>query len=207
MPTPDRVKRLRGVLERRQDDVEVVLDNIHDAHNASAILRTCDGFGVGAVGLLYTDHPFPKLSTGVSGYTRKWISIDKFRDAEACVEALHGRGRRVYATAIGSDSRSYLDVDWTDPSAIVLGNEHRGCSKEVLARADERIWIPMQGMAHSFNVSVAAAIVLGEVYRQRVEAGMYRSSWTDEKERVYRAWLERERNEPELEHNGEPENG
>lgn len=193
MPTPQRIKKLRAVLERRQDDVEVVLDNIHDAHNASAILRSCDGFGIGAVGLLYTDHPFPKLSAAVSGFSAKWISIEKFHDAESCVAALHARGRRVYATALSPDSRSYLDVDWTDSAAIVLGNEHRGCTEELLALADERIQIPMHGMAHSFNVSVAAAIVLGELHRQRLDAGMYRPSWTDEKERLYRVWLKRER--------------
>ena len=205
MPTPERIQRLRAVLERRQDDVELVLDNIHDAHNVSAILRSCDGFGVGAVGLLYTDHPFPKLSAGVSGFSEKWISISKFRDAESCVEALHERGRRVYAAALGPDSRSYLDVDWTEPAAIVMGNEHRGCTEEVLALADQRISIPMHGMAHSFNVSVAAAIMLAEMHRQRLDAGMYRPAWTDAKDRVYRLWLEREQHYPEPNRSGKSE--
>ncbi len=192
MLTGERRRRFRSVLERRQQDVEVVLDNIHDSHNASAILRTCDGFGIGAVNLLYTDHPFPQISKGVSGYTRKWTIIHHFTEAAACINAVHQRGCQIYATHLDGPARSYLDVDWTRPVALVFGNEHRGCSAPILDLADERIRIPMQGMAQSFNVSVAAGIILAELHRQRMERGRYAPSWSDEKEQIYQAWLRRD---------------
>ena len=159
MATPQRRERLRRVLARRQDNVTVVLDNVHDAHNASAVLRSADGFGVGRIALLYTDHPMPSLSKGVSGHTRKWMTIERYDDAEACLAALRARGERVVATHAAAGSPSYLALDWTGPVAIVLGNEHEGCSPAMRAAADTAVAIPMQGMAQSFNVSVAAAIV------------------------------------------------
>lgn len=193
MPTPERLRRLRSVLERRQDDIEVILDNIHDSHNASAILRTCDGFGVGTVNLLYTDHEFPEISEGVSGFTRKWMVFHRFADPAVCAQELRRRCRRIYATSLDPGARNYLEVNWAQPAAIAFGNEHRGCTEALLELADERIFIPMQGMARSFNVSVSAGIILAEVSRQRLAAGLSPSSWSADKERLYHAWVARER--------------
>ena len=196
MPTPGRVHRLRSVLERRQDDLCLVLDNIHDTHNASAILRTCDGFGIGRIAFLYTDNPVPEIVAGVAARTEKWMRIAHYQHVQRCVDSLRGQHGRVLATHLDAGARSYLEVDWTQPAAIVFGNEHRGCSEEVLARADYAISVPMQGMAQSFNVSVAAGIILGELYRQRAARGLYAPSWSDGKERVYETWLARERSAP-----------
>ena len=195
MPTPERMERLRSVLSRRQDDVTVVLDNVHDAHNASAVLRSADGFGVGRIALLYTEHPMPSLSKGVSGFTRKWMTIDRYDDVASCVAALRGRGDRIVATHVQEKASTHLAVDWTGPVALVLGNEHEGCSVEMRAAADATVAIPMQGMAQSFNVSVAAAIILAELYRQRAEQGMYQPDWNGAKEALYRSWLARETGE------------
>ena len=192
MPTEERLQRLRSVLERRQDDVTVVLDNVHDAHNASAVLRSADGFGVGRIALLYTDQEMPELSKGVSGYTRKWMTLERYGDVESCLAALRGRGERVVATHVAPGSASHLAVDWTQPVALVLGNEHTGCTPAMQAAADETVSIPMLGMAQSFNVSVAAAIILAELYRQRAGQGMYQPEWNGTKEALYHSWLARE---------------
>lgn len=192
MPTPERLRTLRAVLERRQEDLQVVLDNLHDSHNASAVLRTCDGFGVGTVHLLSTDNPLPEISKGVSGYTRKWLEMPSYKSTRACVSVLKAEGLRIVATHVDDSARSYLEIDWTEPVALVLGNEHRGCTEEMLAEADERVKVPMQGMAQSFNVSVSAGILLGEAYRQRMAAGRYEASWSEGKERLYQQWLERD---------------
>ncbi len=170
----------------------MVIEDIHDAHNASAIYRTCDGFGVGAVNLLYTVEEFPELSRGVAGYADKWMPTRRYESPEACVEALHERDLRVYATHIDPTARPWLDVDWTRPSAVVFGNEQRGCSERMLELADERIAIPMQGMAQSFNVSVSAAIIFAEAFRQRLAAGRYAPRWSETNEALYREWLARE---------------
>ena len=97
--TERRLARMREVLERRHDDLVVVLENIHDAHNASAILRSCDAFGVGRIALVYNNQEFPEISGGVAAKVEKWLQIDRYESAEECVSELRSEGIRVYATA------------------------------------------------------------------------------------------------------------
>ena len=181
---------MREVLARRRDDLVVVLENVHDAHNASAVLRSCDAFGVGAVALCYTDEAFPEISSGVAAKVQKWLQIERYGSVAECVAALRVRGLRIYATELGGEPIDYLDMDWAGPSAIVLGNEHRGCSAEMLAAADARVVIPMLGFVESLNVSVAAAVLLAEAARQRRNDAL--PPWTADKDAALIAWLERE---------------
>ena len=181
---------MREVLARRQDDLVIVLENIHDAHNASAILRSCDAFGVGAVALCYTDQVFPKISSGAAANVQKWLQIERYESVAECVAALRERSLRIYATELDGEPLDYLEVDWRGPSAIVLGNEHRGCSEEMLAAADARVRISMQGFVGSLNVSVAAAVLLAEASRQR--RGLPPPEWSAVKQETLDAWLARE---------------
>ncbi len=187
-----RLARFREVLGKRQFGLEVVLDNVFDAHNASAIVRTADGFGVGAVDLLYTQEEFPDVSRGVSGYARKWATFRRYESVTALRDDLHTRGLRLLATHVDAGATSLLNIDWTLPVAIALGNEQRGCSQDLIETADEPVTIPMLGMAQSFNVSVAAAILLGEAARQRTAAGLYTPSWDAAKESILQEWIARE---------------
>lgn len=168
----------------------MVLENIHDAHNASAVLRSCDAFGVGAVALCYTNEEFPIISSGAAASVQKWLQIERYGSAAECAAALRARALRIYATELGGEPRDYLEIDWAAPAAIVLGNEHRGCSAEMLAAADARIQIPMLGMVDSLNVSVAAAVLLAETARQRRTSAP--PPWTPEKQRTLNAWLARD---------------
>lgn len=180
---------MREVLSRRRDDLVVVLENIHDAHNASAVLRSCDAFGVGAIALCYTDEEFPNISSSVAANVQKWLQIERYDSVEKCVAALRARQLRIHATELGSEPTDYLEVDWTQPAAIVLGNEHRGCSEEMLAAADARVTIPMLGFVESLNVSVAAAVLLAEASRQRRNS---QPPWTPSKAAALQEWIERE---------------
>lgn len=193
--TEHRLGRMREVLERRQLSLAVVLENVHDRHNASAVIRSCDAFGVGAMHMLYTEEAFPLVADGVAGHARRWLDFERWDNRVAIAAALRERGMAFYATAPGPGAVPHTDVDWTKPAAIALGNENRGCSDELLALADARVWVPMRGMVESLNVSVAAAIVLAEAARQREAAGMYEPRWDDERERALGAWLARERRE------------
>ncbi len=187
--TERRLARMRRVLERRHDDVVVVIENVHDQHNASAILRSCDAFGVGRVALVYTNQVFPEISGGVAAQVQKWLQIDRFDSAEACVAALHSEGIKVYATQLTDDAQDYLGIDFTGPAAIVLGNEHAGCSVEMTALADGAIVVPMLGFAQSLNVSVAAAVLLAELARQRRAV---EPPWTERKAALEQTWIDRE---------------
>ena len=192
MPSERRINRLREVLEKRQNDLSVVIENIWDPHNVSAILRSADGFANGTVHLLYTIEEAPTLSRGVSAYTEKWTTFEHHDTPSDLVRALRSLGQRIYVTDLHKDAIDYHDIDWTGPSALVLGNEKRGCSKELLAAADTRVKIPMLGFAQSFNVSVATGIILSEVARQRRNVGLLEPSWDSAKERILDYWIERE---------------
>lgn len=195
MPTERRVERMREVAARRQLDLQVVIDHVHDPHNASAILRTSDGFGLQTINLLYQAKEFPEISNPVAAYSKKWLNIRRFEDASTLVDALHADGLRVLATKLAPGTIDYREVDWTQPLAVVFGNEHRGCTEEVIALADANIAIPMQGMAQSFNVSVSAGIILSEAFRQRSVAGMYPApgdELDEAHEALWREWTDRE---------------
>ena len=173
MPTERRRLRMEEVLRNRQPDLTVVFENIHDPHNVSAILRTCDAVGVHRAHLLYTVESFPKLGKKSSASAKKWIELLRHRSHEELRNHLKENRFTIYATTVDPEATSVFAVDWTRPSAIILGNENRGVSEECLAIADTRIYIPMFGMIVSLNVSVAAAVILYEAARQRLAAGRY----------------------------------
>jgi len=187
--TERRLARMHSVLERRHDDLVVVLENIHDAHNASAILRSCDAFGVGRVALVYTNQVFPEISRGVAAQVDKWLQIERYDSPADCVNALHLEGLQVYATQLTDDAVDYLSISFHEPSAIVLGNERDGCSEEMVALADQQIIIPMRGFVESLNVSVAAAVLMAEIDRQRRDLT---PSWTERKAALEQTWITRE---------------
>lgn len=191
--TERRMGRLRRVLEQRQPDLTLVLANIHDPHNVSAIYRSCDAFGVPEVHLYYTATPFPALGKKSSASARKWVESVRHRDAAALREALRRRRMRILATSFSPQAIPLRSWDMTAPTAIILGNEHSGVDDELMRMADGQLCIPMHGMIQSFNVSVAAAIILAEAARQREDAGFYDSPRLggDELEATLGAWLEK----------------
>lgn len=183
---------MRKVLQHRQRDLTIVCENIHDPHNVSAILRSCDAVGVARVHLLYTDEPFPQLGRKTSASARKWIDILRHTDYAKLQAHLKKQKMTIYATYVEPAAKTIYEIDWTKPAAIVLGNEHRGVSDDALAIADQTIRIPMFGMVESLNVSVAAAVILYEACRQRLGKKTYQSGKVDEwlKENLEQ-WLER----------------
>jgi tRNA (guanosine-2'-O-)-methyltransferase len=168
----------------------VVLENIHDPHNVSAIFRTCDAVGIPKVSLVYTIEKFPKIGKKSSASAFKWVEREKYKSIENCYSQLRKDGYKIYASSISEDSKSIYELDLSEKIAIVLGNEHRGVSSEASKLADERIIIPMFGMVQSLNVSVAAAIILYEAARQRIIKGKYELSQISEKEldRLIEQW-------------------
>jgi tRNA (guanosine-2'-O-)-methyltransferase len=188
-----RIERIRAVLARRQPDLTVVLENIHDPHNVSAVLRSCDAVGVLRVELLYTVEKFPRIGRKSSSSANKWLDCRKHASVDACFEALRREHFAVVATCLERGARSLYDLDLTRPTAFVFGNEHRGVSPEALARADASVQIPMMGMIESLNVSVAAAVCLYESLRQRLAAGGYRGEGlgASDLETLFQEWIAR----------------
>ena len=190
---PQRRARIERVLSLRQKDLTLVLANIHDPHNVSAIYRNCDAFGVAEVHLYYTDTPFPVLGRKSSASARKWVESIRHKTLDGLMDRLRTDGRQILATSCSAAARPLPDWDFTKPTAIIMGNEHQGVDKALAAHVDGELYIPMFGMIRSFNVSVAAALILAEASRQRVLAGMYaRQGYTEEEyaEKLH-AWLEK----------------
>lgn len=171
--TDERKARVRAVIERRQKDLRLIVANIHDPHNVSAILRSCDAFGVNDVDLYYTDTMFPNLGKKSSASAKKWVARHRHTDAEALIGGLRGQGYQILSTGFSDRAKPVMAYDMTRPTVIMLGNEHRGVDPELDALVPDQVYIPMMGMVQSLNVSVAAAVTLYEAFRQRYEAGMY----------------------------------
>ncbi len=192
-PGERRAEKFRSVIARRQRNLTVVLENIHDPHNVSAILRSCDAVGVLRVELLYNVEKFPRIGRKSSSSANKWLDCRRHTSVTACYAALREEGFRVYATRLGASSASLYDLDLSLPSALVFGNEHRGVSAEAADLADGNFHIPMVGMIQSLNVSVAAAVALYESHRQRSNAGIYAKATLDagEQARLYDDWSRR----------------
>ena len=180
--TERRRNKIIAVINFRQPTLKIVLENIHDPHNVSAIFRTCDAVGVPKISLVYYQEAFPKIGKKSSASAFKWVEREKFKSIEDCYSNLKDEGFNIYASSISDGAVSLYDLDLTKKSAIILGNEHRGISDSATNLADKKFLIPMFGMVQSLNVSVAASIILYEALRQRMEAGMYDKSEYSEDE-------------------------
>jgi tRNA (guanosine-2'-O-)-methyltransferase len=174
--TEKRAVKIKRVLSCRQFSLALVLENIHDPHNVSAIFRTCDAAGIPKVFLVYNNEPFPKIGKKSSASAFKWVEKEKYKSIEFCYEKLHQEGFKIYASSISDKPKNIFDLDFTGKIAIVFGNEHRGLSREAIELADDKFFIPMYGMVQSLNVSVSAAITIYEALRQRLKIGMYDKS-------------------------------
>jgi tRNA (guanosine-2'-O-)-methyltransferase len=192
--TEERKARFGEVLRRSQPDVTVVMENIHDPHNVSAMLRSCDAAGIRKVHLVYTTDDFPDIGKKSSASAKKWVGRVKHASVSDCYAELHSSGFAVYATRLDKGAKQLYDLDLTRPAAFVFGNEHRGVSEDAASSADASVFIPMMGMIQSLNVSVACAVTLFEVVRQRLRAGMYDSARMSEEEmgKIMKEWLTRD---------------
>lgn len=191
--TDKRKKRIDSVLARRQKDLTLVMDNIWDPHNVSAVLRSCDAFGVADVHLYYTTSKWPELGKKSSASAKKWIRRTRHIDAEAMIGGIREGGAQILRTGFSATARPVQEFDFTKPTAIILSNEHNGTAPEIAELVPDEIYIPMFGMVQSFNVSVAAAIILYEASTQRQRAGMYDTpSFSDEEMELLRQeWYSR----------------
>lgn len=176
--TPERFHRIREVLVRRQLDLTVLLENVHKPHNFAAVLRTADAVGLYEAHAVVPDRTLRTSLNSASG-ADKWVEVDLSETITEGLERLKRRGLRILAAHPAPDALDYRAVDFTQPTAILFGQEKDGLSAEALAATESRIAVPMAGFVTSLNVSVAAAVVLFEAMRQRTAAGLYEKSRMD----------------------------
>ena len=182
---PRRFKRLQDVLNSRMGDLTVLLEKVDKPHNLSAIIRTCDAIGIVEAHTICSSKKGLTFNSTAQG-SQKWVGLTNHTSISDAIKELKNRGFKLFGTTLQSNSSNYLDCDFTGPTAFVLGAEKWGLSNEAKNAMDSNIYIPMQGMVQSLNVSVAAATLLFEALRQRKVAGLVPKSGEGISPHLYR---------------------
>lgn len=172
--TPERTEKLIKVLSKRQANLTLVMENVDDPHNISAVLRTCDAVGIQDIYILTTRIPKHKrFGYKSSSSALKWLTIHEFDNLDTCMKAVRKNFSKILTTHLSSDSVELYDIDFSESVALVFGNEHDGVSDECRALADGNFIIPQMGIIQSLNISVACAVSIYEAMRQKKVAGHY----------------------------------
>ena len=172
--TPERTERLTNVLGKRQPGLTIVLENVSDPHNISAVMRTCDAVGVQDVYILNTKIGLHEMwSAKASSSAAKWLTVHQFTNAIECFAELRKNFSKIYTTHLSTGAIDLYDINLTETVALVFGNEHSGVSEEIIDLADGNFIIPQVGIIKSLNISVACAVSLYEAYRQKKNAGHF----------------------------------
>jgi len=166
--TPERASRVQQVADGRTFTVLPVLENLYDRGNISAVLRSAEAFGFGQVHLIETGERFKESQRTTAG-ADKWIEVQKSKSTAESLKNLKAAGYKVVATHLSADAKPIEEIDFTQPTALVLGNEKEGISAEMIAGADERVILPMFGFVQSFNISVAASLGFYQAVRDRIQ--------------------------------------
>jgi len=173
-----RNSKIQTLLDRRQKDITVFMDEVHKPHNLAAIVRTCDAIGIGEVHAVYPQSVIRECHGTAMGSNR-WVTTHTHPNLEAGIAPLKAKDMQVLAAHFSELAVDFREIDYTRPSVILVGSEKFGVSQEAAEMADEHILIPMLGMVQSLNVSVATAIILYEAQRQREAAGLYQQRQID----------------------------
>lgn len=161
---------MERVLAKRTRFITVVLEDIFKPHNASAVLRTCDCFGVQDIHVIEKVNSY-KVNPYVTRGASQWVDLHKYdqkngSSVQACFQSLRSKGYKIYGTSIDSNSISLQELEPSEKIALVFGNEHEGISEEVKSNCDGLVHIPTLGFTDSFNISVAASIFLYDLIQK-----------------------------------------
>jgi len=192
--TDERKALFKSVLENRTRHFTVVLEDLYQKHNWSAVVRSCDVFGVQDIYTIENKYS-AYISNGVGKGAQKWVDFNRFKSREDntqdCVDALKEKGYQIIVTTPHEDSSFVSDFDITKKSAFVFGVEGAGASDLIMSKADGYLKIPMYGFTESLNVSVAAAITLQNTTDRLHKSDVDWQFTEEEKEETYASWLEK----------------
>lgn len=167
-----RFDKIKQVLNNRQPDLTVLIEDVEKPHNLAAIARTCEAIGISEIHAVSILRRL-RLSQMAAGGIRKWISLIKHKTTESAYQQLRSKNMQIVVTHLSENTIDYQEIDFTRPTAIVAGSEYDGVTDYAVDNADYCISIPMSGMVQSLNVSVAMSVILYEAHRQRKKSGMY----------------------------------
>ncbi|MFT6269474.1 MAG: tRNA (guanosine-2'-O-)-methyltransferase [Alphaproteobacteria bacterium] len=178
--TMQRYHKIRALLSKRQPDLTLLLEEVHKPHNVSAIIRSADAVGVHRIHAVWEENT--PLLRGTAMGSQVWVDMHRHSSTEKAIKHLKSENMQVLVTNLDDTAVDFREIDYTKPTAIVLGQEKSGATVDAIAMSDHSIVIPMLGMVQSLNVSVAAALILYEAQRQRDIAGMYEQNRLSEAE-------------------------
>lgn len=162
----NREERISRVMELRREDVALVLENLAEEQNISAILRTAEAFGVGLVCIIHSEEK-PKLSKNISSGASKWLDIKYHKSTRACFSFLRVQGFKIIGALVDPAAKVLWSQKLSGKVAVVVGKESTGLSEYAIKNVDKSIYLPMFGLTESLNVSVAAALFMYEIIRQK----------------------------------------
>ncbi len=169
--TDNRKERFANVLANRTNHFTIVVEDVFQMHNTSAVMRSCEVFGIQQLNII--EQRFGKsIDKEIAMGAQKWVDINTFESVNSSIEAMRTKGYQIIATTPHNDSCMLSDFDISKPSAIYFGTEKEGLSEEVIAQADGYIKIPMVGFTESLNISVSAAIIIQDVTTRLRQSGV-----------------------------------
>jgi len=191
--TKRRFERFVNVLNQRTRYVTVVLEDVFQGHNAAAVLRSCDCFGVQDIYCAENRNEF-KPNEEVSMGASQWLNIYRFREkeknnTEICYQTLREKGYKIVATSPHANAVSIKDLKLDAPIALVFGAEKEGLTEYALNNADESVFIPMYGFTESFNISVTVALCLYELINRLRNSSINYSLSDQEKQEILLQWM------------------
>lgn len=190
---PRRLRRAEAVLRRRTSRLVLVLERPWDDHNVQAVLRTAESFGVQHIWMVKHPDGRRRVSKSVTKGSHHWLSQHKFETIPDCIAALQEGGYAIWATDLSSHATELCSGEdlypFPEKVAIVVGREADGVSPEMLAAADRRLYLPMQGFTESFNLSVATALVLQRCFD--ADPSLVGAMAEAERTEIRREWFER----------------
>ena len=163
--TPRRQELFKKVLSQRTNHFTVATEDVYQLHNTSAVIRSCDVFGVQNVHIIEEQNA-KKIDREIAMGAQKWVTINRYHSVQDSIKSLKEKGYQIVATSPHIESHNLRDFDVTKPSAIFFGTEKDGLSEEVLNQADSYIKIPMVGFTESLNISVSGAICMYEISKR-----------------------------------------
>jgi tRNA (guanosine-2'-O-)-methyltransferase len=186
-----RIERLKQAVGHRTRSVTLVLDGTHDPHNLSAVVRSCEGFGILDLSVIESHARF-RIKSQITQGAEKWLDLHRYRDPGACAESLVSAGFDLWVADPGTDGIPVEQLPWEKKIALVFGNEHEGVSAQMGLAAFGRFRIPMHGFSQSLNVSVAAGITLAVGVRERERRlGRFGDLTADEQAELVAEWERR----------------
>ena len=170
--TPSRLAKYKATLAYRQLDLTIITDHVRNSQNIAALLRTCDAVGVHSAHVVIPEDGFKEHKRTARG-SQQWVNMVAHDTIDSALKEAKTQGMQLVSANFSDKAIDFRELDYTLPTALILGAEMHGVSAAAIAASDHQVVIPMLGMVHSLNVSVAAAIILLEAQRQRGLQGSY----------------------------------